>query len=163
MIMTFAEDAISLSYFVAACIMLCIATLISCRINICPVSSIMYSRLLLLHYLKKKAKYLWNCCFIAVLYQSVIENIQNQCLQKINFCCWFLHLQLPNLHMLIKQESITCEKCGSWDFQQIANSVLNKGKSSIHPLFNGSEVLSSASDKANFFAKIFSVNSNLDD
>ena len=31
------------------------------------------------------------------------------------------------------------------------------------PLFNGLEVLSSASDKAKLFAEYFSVNSNLDD
>ena len=36
----------------------------------------------------------------------------------------------------------------SQSFWQIVNSVLNKGKSAIPPLFNGPEVLSSASDKA---------------
>ena len=46
------------------------------------------------------------------------------------------------------KESITSQKLGSWDFLQIANSVLNKGKSAIAPLFNSLEVLSSASDKA---------------
>ena len=46
------------------------------------------------------------------------------------------------------KESITCQKLGSLEFWQIANSVLNKGKSAIPPLFNGLEVLSSASDKA---------------
>ena len=51
--------------------------------------------------------------------------------------------------MLIKQESITSQKLGSCDFWQIANSVLNKGKSAIPPLFNGPEN--------------FSTNSNLDD
>ena len=72
-------------------------------------------------------------------------------------------MKLPNLHMLIKQESITSQKLGSHDFWQIANSVLNKGKSAIPPLFNGPEVLSSASDKAKLFAENFSKNSNLDD
>ena len=43
------------------------------------------------------------------------------------------------------------------------NSVLNKGKSAIPPLFNEPEVLSSASDKAKLFAKTFSNNFNLDD
>ena len=61
------------------------------------------------------------------------------------------------------KESITSQKLGSWDFWRIANSVLNKGKSAIPPLFNGPEVLSSASDKAKLFAKNFSKNSNLDD
>ena len=65
--------------------------------------------------------------------------------------------------MLIKQESITSQKLGSRDFWRIANSVLNKGKSAIPPLFNGPEVLSSASDKAKLFAENFSLNSNLDD
>ena len=61
------------------------------------------------------------------------------------------------------KESITSQKLGSQDFWQIANSVLNKGKSAIPPLFNGPEVFSSASDKAKLFAKNFSKNSNLDD
>ena len=61
------------------------------------------------------------------------------------------------------KESITFQKLGSRGFWRIANSVLNKGKSAIPPLFNGPEVLSSASDKAKLFAKNFSKNSNLDD
>ena len=40
----------------------------------------------------------------------------------------------------------------------MANSVLNEGISSILPLFNGPEVLSSASDKAKLFAEKFSKN-----
>ena len=60
------------------------------------------------------------------------------------------------------KESITSQKLGSCDFWQIANSVLNKGKSAI-PLFNRLEVLSSASDKGKLFAENFSLNSNLDD
>ena len=61
------------------------------------------------------------------------------------------------------KESITSQKLGSRDFQRIANSVLNKGKSAIPTIFNGPEVLSSASDKAKMFAENFSKNSNLDD
>ena len=61
------------------------------------------------------------------------------------------------------KESITSHKLGSRDFWRIANSVLNKGKSAIPPLFNGPEVFSSASDKAKLFAENFSLNSNLDD
>ena len=61
------------------------------------------------------------------------------------------------------KESITSQKLGSRDFWWIANSVLNKGNSAIPPLFNGPEVLSSASDKAKLFAENFSLNSNLDD
>ena len=62
------------------------------------------------------------------------------------------------------KEFIISQKLGSRDFWQIANSVLNKGKSAIPPLFNGLEVLSSASDKTKLFAaKNFSKNSSLDD
>ena len=61
------------------------------------------------------------------------------------------------------KESITSQKLGSRGFWRIANSVLSKGKSAIPPLFNGLEVLSSASDKAKLFAENFSLNSNLDD
>ena len=59
--------------------------------------------------------------------------------------------------------TITSQKLDSWDFWQITNSVLNKGKDAVPPLFNGLEVLSSASDKAKLFAKNFSKNSNFDD
>ena len=61
------------------------------------------------------------------------------------------------------KEPTTSQKLGSQSFWRIANSVLNKGKSAIPPLFNGPGVLSSASDKAKFFAENFSKNSNLDD
>ena len=61
------------------------------------------------------------------------------------------------------KESITSQKLGSRDFWEIANSVLNKGKSAIVPVFNSPEVLSSASDKTKLFAENFSMNSNLDD
>ena len=53
------------------------------------------------------------------------------------------------------KESITSQKLGSSDFWRIANSVLNKGKSAIPPLFSCPEVLSSASDKAILFAENF--------
>ena len=61
------------------------------------------------------------------------------------------------------KETITSQKLGSRDLWRIANSVLNKSKSVIPPLFNGPEVLSTASDKAKLFVKNFSENSNLDD
>ena len=54
-----------------------------------------------------------------------------------------------------RKDSITSQKLGSHDFLRIANSVLNKGKSAIPPLFNGPELLSFASDKANCLLKIF--------
>ena len=53
------------------------------------------------------------------------------------------------------KESITSQKLGSRDFWRIANSVLNKGKCAIPPLFIGPEVLPSASDKTNFIAENF--------
>ena len=62
-----------------------------------------------------------------------------------------------------RKESITSHKLGSLDFWRIADSVLNKGKSAIPPLFNGVEVLFSASDKAKCFAENFSMNCNLND
>ena len=61
------------------------------------------------------------------------------------------------------KESITFQKLGSCDFWRIASHLLNKGKSALPPLFNGPEVLSSASDKAKLFAENFSLNSNPDD
>ena len=61
------------------------------------------------------------------------------------------------------KECSTFQKLGSRDFWRIANSVLNEGKSSIPPLFNGPDVLSSASDKAKLFAENLSLNCNLDD
>ena len=61
------------------------------------------------------------------------------------------------------KESITSQKLGSRDFWRIANSVLNKGKSAIPPLFNDPDVLSSASDQVKLFPENFSKNSNLDD
>ena len=61
------------------------------------------------------------------------------------------------------KESITSKKLGSHDFWRNANRVLNKGKSAISPLFNGPEMLSSASDKAKLFVENFFKNSNLDD
>ena len=53
------------------------------------------------------------------------------------------------------QKSITSQNLGFHYFRRIANSVLDKGKSAIPPLFNGPEVLSSGSDKAKLFAKTF--------
>ena len=66
------------------------------------------------------------------------------------------------MDILIKQKSPPLPR-SSGDFWRIANGVLNKGKSAIHPLFNSPEVLSSASYKAKFFDKNLSKNSNLED
>ena len=61
------------------------------------------------------------------------------------------------------KESIISKKLGFHDFWRIASSVLNKDISAIPALFSGLEILSSASDKAKYFAGNFSKNSNLDD
>ena len=90
-----------------------------------------------------------------------------QILRQASNCCKSAlepaKLSYAKKKTFIKQESITSQKFGSRDFWQIANSVLNKGKSAILPLFKGPGVLSSASDKAKCFAENFSKNSNLDD
>ena len=67
--------------------------------------------------------------------------------------------------MSIKRKSLSLPRnlAVKADLWRIANSVLNKGKSAVSPLFNGPEVLSSASDKAKLFAKNFHRNSNFDD
>ena len=61
------------------------------------------------------------------------------------------------------KESTTPQKHGSLDFWWIANSVLNRRKSAVHPVFNSLEVLFSGSDKAKWFAKNFLKKSNFDD
>ena len=60
------------------------------------------------------------------------------------------------------KESITPKKLVSRNFWWIANDVLNKGKPAIPAKFNGTVVLSSASDKAKSFAENFPEISNLD-
>ena len=72
-------------------------------------------------------------------------------------------LEAAKLAYANKTKESTFKKLGCRDFGRIANIVLNKGKSAIALLFNASEVLSSASDKARLFAENFSKNSNLDD
>ena len=54
--------------------------------------------------------------------------------------------------------SITSQELSSYNFWQIAKSVLSKTKSAIPPLLTGPEVLSPV-----MFTEIFSKNSNLDD
>ena len=61
------------------------------------------------------------------------------------------------------RDQITSQKIGTRDFWRIANSVLKRDKSSIPPLFNGPEVLTSASDKAELLAEQFAKNSTLSD
>ena len=52
---------------------------------------------------------------------------------------------------------------GSRDFWRIIKSIRSKNKSSVPPLFNGPEVLTSSKDKVELFAKLFSSHSTLDD
>jgi hypothetical protein len=59
--------------------------------------------------------------------------------------------------------SILTQRLGTRDFWRIANSVLNRNKSSIPPLFHGPEVLASPKDKANLFAERFTSNSTVND
>ena len=67
--------------------------------------------------------------------------------------------------MLIKQTSLLLPRnlaLGRFDELLIVFST-KINKSAITPLFNGTKVLSSASDKAKSFAKNLTRNSNLDD
>ena len=61
------------------------------------------------------------------------------------------------------KKSVFLQKSGPRDLWRIVNSVLNEGKFAIPQLFNGPDMLSSASDKRKLFVKMFSTNSNLDD
>ena len=52
--------------------------------------------------------------------------------------------------MLVKQGSITFQKLGSQDFWEIANSVLNKAKSAIPPLFNSPQYVQERATAENY-------------
>ena len=89
------------------------------------------------------------------LYQQKKSSESKVKFRQASNCCERI-LEAAKLAYASKtKESITSQKLGSQDFWRIANSVHNKGKSAIPPLFNGLEVLSSASDKAKLFAKNF--------
>ena len=97
------------------------------------------------------------------LYQKNKSSESKVKFRQASYCCKRV-LEAAKLAYTTKtKESITSQKLGSRDLWRIANSVLNKGKSAIPLLFNGPEVLSSASDKTKLFAKNFSKNSNFDD
>ena len=53
------------------------------------------------------------------------------------------------------KKSITSQKLASSNFWRIATSILNKGNAAIPPLFNGPEVMSSASDKTSVCKMLF--------
>ena len=78
-------------------------------------------------------------------------------------CCKRVLEEAKSNYADATRRSIASQHIGSRDFWRISNSILNRGKSSIPPLFNGPEVLTSSKDKANLFAGKFSANSTLDD
>ena len=59
-----------------------------------------------------------------------------KCRQASNHCKRVLEVA-KLLYGTKTKEFITSQKLGSWDFWQIANIVLSKGKSAIPPLFGG--------------------------
>ena len=78
------------------------------------------------------------------LYQQNISSESKGDIRQASNCCKRV-LEAAKLACATKtKESITSQKLGSQDFWQIANSVLNKGKSAKTPLFNNQEMLSSA-------------------
>ena len=91
----------------------------------------------------------------AIIHSSSESNIKfmwaSNCSKSFRSC--------QNLPMLIKKGSITFQKLGS---RILESNVLEEGKTVVITLFNGPEVLSSASDKTTLFAKSLSKNSNLD-
>ena len=70
-----------------------------------------------------------------------------KCRQASNSCKRFLEAAKLAYANKIKGV-ITFQKHGSCEFEHIANSVLNKGKSSLTPLVKKTEVLYSDFDKA---------------
>ena len=67
----------------------------------------------------------------------------------------FSNTGMPKCQELVKiDQPFICPR----DFQRILDIVLSEGKSAIPPLFYAPEKLPSASEKAKFFAEIFSKN-----
>ena len=79
-----------------------------------------------------------------------------------NRCKYILRDAKDNYANLIRLR-IEAESLGTREFWRITNRVLNRGKPSIPTIVNGPKILSSSSDKASLFAKMFSSNSTLDD
>ena len=103
---------------------------------------------------------------LELMYIFLIENIRSYLIYLHGFQLVIIAKRVLEAAKLAyaneTKKPITSQKLGCRDFWQIANSVLNKGKSAIPPLFKGQEVLSSASDKTKLFAENFSKNSTLD-
>ena len=107
------------------------------------------------------------CCFhrnhFFFFFQKDKSSVSKVKFREASNCCKRV-LEAAKLAYVNKtKQSITSQKLGSCDFCRMANSIFNKGKSAIPPLFNGPEVFSSVSDKAKLFAENFSKNTNLDD
>ena len=136
------------------------------RLELMYVSLIMRMRPSLTHFLvflaASTAAIVHRNHFFHLYQQNKSSEFKGKLKQASN-CCKRVLEAAKHAYANKTKESITSQKLGSRDFWRIANSVLNKGKSAIPPLFNGPEVLSSASDKAKLSAKNFSKNSNLDD
>ena len=97
------------------------------------------------------------------LYQQNKSSVSKAEFRKASNCCKRVLETVKPRYATKTKESITSKKLRSWKFWRIANSVLSNDKSATPPLFDGPEVLFSASDKAKWFAKNFSKNSNLVD
>ena len=92
---------------------------------------------------KYQVKYKLSCVAAICLYQKDKSSESKVKFRQASNRCKRV-LEAAKLAYANKtKESITSQKLGSRDFWRIANSVLNKGKSAISPLFNGPEVLSS--------------------
>ena len=119
----------------------------------------------------------WDVFLLEVMYiPRIVNSRSNSPISMVFSCLCCSHStvrlvivteeswKLPNLLILIKQKSIFSQKLGSSVFcivTLMTNSVFNKGKSTISPLFNGPDVL--PSDKAKLFAKRFFKDSNFND
>ena len=97
------------------------------------------------------------------LYQQNKSSESRVKLKQASNCCKRVVEAAKLTYTTNRKESFTYQKLGSCDFWQIANSVVNKVKSALPPLFNVPELLPSASYKAKLFAKNFFKNFNLDD
>ena len=95
------------------------------------------------------------------LYQQNKSSESRVKLKQASNCCKRVVEAAKLAYTTKRKESFTYQKLGSLDFWQIANSVVNKVKSAIPPLFNVPELLPSASYKAKLFAKNFFKNFNL--
>ena len=82
------------------------------------------------------------------LYQQNKSSKSKVKFRQASNCCKNVLAAAKLAYATKAKESITSQKLGFLDFWEIANSVLNKHKSAIPPLFDGPEVLSSAYEKA---------------